>query len=121
MESILKTVRAAMSLEQDCPDFDNELIPLINATFNILYQMGVGKDPNFFIESETETWKDFLEDEAPFKMVEAYVSTKVLVQFDPPQSSSVLKNKEEMINEYEWRLYHAGELLRISKEENDNV
>lgn len=108
MESILKSIKKLLGISEEETHFDTDIIMHINSVFSILGQMGVGPAKSFHIEGDTETWDNFIEDDADFNDVKTYVYLKVRMLFDPPVNSSVLSSMERMISEYEWRLHVAA-------------
>lgn len=105
MESILNTVKKAVSVMPEYTVFDDELIMHINTVFMGLAQMGVGPSTGFRIEDATETWDDFLplQDEN-LEAVKTYIGLKVRLLFDPPSSSIHAEAIKQAIAELEWRL-----------------
>lgn len=108
MESILDSVKHALGLPPD-PSYnyyDADIIMHINTVLNTLTQLGVGDNAGFQISDNTAVWNDFLGSNAVLlNTVKSYVSMKVRMIFDPPQSSNVYNALENMIRECEWRIY----------------
>lgn len=107
-ESILDSIRTAIGIEEENPDFDNDLIIHINSMFNFLTQCGVGPVEGFSISDETSKWSDFVTG-TNFNMVKSYMILKTRLLFDPPASSFVLTAWKEEIAEIEWRLKEQAE------------
>lgn len=103
-ESILLSVRPDIDVYEDDDHFDERLIREINAAFGVLYQLGIGPVNGFKITSDEETWGQFTSNETRLEMVKDYVSRKVQMVFDPPQSSVLKEALANSIAEYEWRL-----------------
>lgn len=118
MESILKSIKKLLGISDEETHFDTDLIMHINSTFSILHQLGVGPDKSFHIEGDTETWDNFIEDDADFNDVRTYMYLKVRLIFDPPSSSAVMSSMERQISELEWRL--SAEAFAKSVEEINN-
>lgn len=114
MDSILNTIKKTLSIEEECTDFDQELILHINSVFSVLTQLGVGPEDGFFIEDETETWDDFMDDMKKIQMVKTYIGLKVRLLFDPPTTSFAIESIKNAATEYEWRLN-----AECDKENND--
>lgn len=110
MESILNTVKKAVSVMPEYTVFDDELIMHINTVFMGLAQMGVGPSTGFRIEDATDTWDDFLplQDEN-LEAVKTYMGLKVRLLFDPPSSSIHVEAIKQAIAELEWRLHFEVE------------
>lgn len=112
MDSILTSIKKLNGIDEDCIDFDTELIIHINTVLMILTQLGVGPSEGFFIDSDSDLWEDFLKDDLnKLEAVRSYVYLKVKLVFDPPSSSSVMEAMKMTINELEWRLKTAVELM----------
>lgn len=106
MDSILLSIKKLLGIIDAYTQFDADLIIYINSAFAILRQLGVGPKEGFYIESNVETWNDFIQgDPARLRLVKAYVYMKVRLMFDPPtQSGSLLESMKRQIDEFEWRL-----------------
>ena len=102
--SILKDVRHVLGVHEDDEVFDRDLIMHINSTFNVLRQMGVGPEKGFAIKDASATWDEFLTDEPKVNMVRSYMYAKVRMQFDPPNSGTLVDALKNQIAEYEWRM-----------------
>ena len=111
MESILASIKKLLGVPEEYTQFDPDIIMHINTVFLNLTQLGVGPAGGFFIESDSETWYDFvnLDEAAQMNAVKSYVYLKVKLLFDPPLSSSVIESMNNMISELEWRLNVAAE------------
>ena len=109
MDSILTSVKKMLGIAEEYTHFDADLIMHINSVFMILAQLGVGPSEGFFIEDETATWDEFIQDKKEINSVKSYVGLKVRLLFDPPTSSSQIDNANKLINELEWRLNSAGD------------
>lgn len=104
-ESILKTVKIGLGIvDDDYEDFDPALITHINTVFYILYQMGVGPSTPFEIKGSDETWNDFSPNVSKYNGIKQYVTQKVRISFDPPQSGSAMEALKSSIDELEARL-----------------
>ena len=113
MESILTSVKKALGITEDYEHFDADLIMHINSVLNILTQIGVGPKAGFQIEDKDATWDDFIDD-VRLNMVKSYVSMRVKLMFDPPQSSSAAEAMNNICKELEWRLN-----VTVDPEENN--
>lgn len=109
MDSILTSVKKMLGIAEEYTHFDADLIMHINSVFMILAQLGVGPSEGFFIEDDTATWDEFIQDKKEINSVKSYVGLKVRLLFDPPTSSSQIDNANKLINELEWRLNSAGD------------
>lgn len=107
MDSILISVKKMLGITADYTHFDDDIIMHINSVFMILHQLGVGPEEGFIIESDRETWDEFIKDEFTIESVKSYMYLKVGLLFDPPTSSNVMEAKNRLANELEWRLNTA--------------
>lgn len=107
MESILTSIKKLLGIAEEYEHFDNDIIMHINSVFTILNQLGVGPAEGFFIEDDSSTWDEFIEDLTKLQAVKSYVFMKVKLLFDPPTSSAVTDSYNRLITEFEWRLNSA--------------
>lgn len=107
MDSILISVKKMLGITADYTHFDNDIIMHINSVFMILHQLGVGPKEGFAIESDYETWDEFIRDEFTIESVKSYMYLKVGLLFDPPTNSNILESKNRLASELEWRLNAA--------------
>lgn len=104
-ESILLSLKKLLGIDKEVTDFDTDLIIHINSVFTILYQLGVGPSTPFVITGETETWKDFLNDESMIALVKSYMYLKVRLVFDiTTLTSGQVDAFKNQIAEFEARL-----------------
>lgn len=104
MESILTSIKKMLGITEEYTHFDQDLIIHINSVLMVLNQLGVGPDDGFFIEDDSATWEDYLDDPTSLQMVKTYMYAKVRKIFDPPSSSTHMQALNDTINEFEWRL-----------------
>ena len=102
-ESILNSVKKMLGLDTNYHDFDLDIIIHINSVISILLQMGVIKK-SIFVSDETETWSLIIGDRDDMEMIKSYVYLKVKSSFDPPTGGAA-EACNNLIKEYEWRLY----------------
>lgn len=102
--SILETIRRGCQIDQDCDDFDLDLLPIVNSVFSKLSQLKVGPDEGFEITSPKETWNDYVSDKKLLGYIKEYVSKSSRLKFDPPASSTILEAFKEEIKELEWNI-----------------
>lgn len=109
-ESILLNIREMCDVGESVESFDGQLIPLINTFLFRSAQFGVGKK-GFMVTGTNETWKDFLEDNAEnYAAVKNYISIRVKLIFDPPESAALLTALKEEARELEWCLYDEADI-----------
>jgi len=111
MDSILTLVKKNLGIEEDCEDFDDEIIMHINSVFTILSQLGVGPKEGFAIQDKTSVWSEYISDKQNLNLVKSYMYLRVRIMFDPPQNSFTLTSMENQAKEYEWRLNVQAESL----------
>lgn len=110
MDSVLTSIKKLLGISEDYEHFDADIIMHINSVLMILTQLGVGPAEGFSIQNKTQTWGDFLgEDAILLEGVRSYVYMKVRLMFDPPTSSAAIESMTRLANEFEWRLNVAGE------------
>ena len=103
-ESILKTIKSMLNIEDDITDFDQDLIVLINSSLSSLYQLGIGTIP-FKITGTEETWMQLLgEKDYYLESVKELIYLDVKLVFDPPTSSMVMDAYKEKRKEDQWRI-----------------
>lgn len=102
--SILKSVQLTRGVGLNNSPFDESLLTAINTALNELTQLGIGPQEGFTITSEDETWQDFMGNDPRIHMVKTFVSHRVWLMFDPPQSATMVDAIEKTIREIEWRL-----------------
>lgn len=110
--SILTSIKKLLGMEAEYTHFDTDIVMHINSVFSILSQLGVGPDKGFSIQSDAETWDQFIGNNAnddQFSMVKSYMNLKVRLLFDPPLSSASIDSINRQISELEWRLSVAAD------------
>lgn len=103
-DSILESIKKLIGPGTEHTFFDADIIMHINSAFFVLSQLGVGPNVPFVISNGSETWSDFMTDEAKFRAVVDYVYLRVRQIFDPPANSFVVSSLKEQQSELEWRL-----------------
>lgn len=109
-ESILLNIREMCDVGESVDSFDGQLIPLINTFLFRSAQFGVGKK-GFMVTGSKETWKDFLGSDAEsYAALKNYISIRVKLLFDPPESAALLRALQEDAKELEWCLYDEADI-----------
>lgn len=104
-DSILLSVKKLIGLDETCEEFDADILMNINAAIMTLRQLGVGPKDGYTVYSKEQIYEDYLGvDNKDIPLVRMYLSYKVRLGFDPPQSTTVMECLKEMIKETEWRL-----------------
>lgn len=110
-ESILKSVKHVMGLDETDTGFDTDILMHINSIFSVLNQLGIGPENGFAIEDDSAVWADFIEDDPILNSVKTYVWLRVRMLFDTSTATSFfITAMEKQIAELEWRLnaYREG-------------
>lgn len=103
-DSILLSIKKLLGLVEGDQAFDADIIIHINSVFMILQQLGIGPVDGFKIESQEETWDQFIQDDKLLEDIKTYIYLKVKLIFDPPLNSSHLESIKQLISELEFRL-----------------
>lgn len=104
MSSILNSVKKYCNIDPEYDVFDDQIIPLINGSLNMVNQLGVGKAA-YYITDNTSSWEDFLgSDVHALHMVETLVKIRVRLAFDPPSNSFVTDALKKEADELTWRI-----------------
>lgn len=112
-QSILKSTKKKLSLNESDHDFDQDVIDYINSSFFRLYQLGLGPPNGFAIDDEEAKWDDFIPEGLNVSVLNAiktYVNLKVRLQFDPPGLAHHIRAIEEQITELEHTLLTERDL-----------
>ena len=110
-ESILLTIKKMIGgLDEENDHFDTDLITIINSTFMVLCQLGVGPDTPYKIEGSDNTWDEF--ECFDLASVKEYLYLKTKLTFDPPSNGSASSSYEQRVAELEWRLQIFSEELK---------
>lgn len=103
-DSILLTVKKMLGIPEDHHAFDVDVIVFINSAFFTLNQNGVGPEKPFKLESEEQTWKEFLGNQIDdLNGVDTYVYLKTRLLFDPPTNSFIVDQFTKECEELLWR------------------
>lgn len=103
-DEILASTKLKLGLPEDYAYFDDDVIDLINSSFALLQQLGVGPPEGFSISTGDELWTDFIEASPVLNFVKELVWLDVSLMFDPPSSSFVLDSKNRRRDELIWRI-----------------
>jgi hypothetical protein len=103
-ESILKSTKKILGLDEIYTPFDLDILTHINAAFSILDQLGVGPEGGFYIIDESAEWADYVVPPNQLHLIKTYVYLKVRLLFDPPATSFLIEAANNQLKEYEWRL-----------------
>lgn len=103
-DSILKTVKKIVSIDESYKVFDPDILLHINSALNTLTDLGIGPDEGFMIHDDSTKWADLLRGDKALNSVKTYIALKVRMAFDPPQTSFGIAAMEKQIDQAEWRL-----------------
>jgi len=103
-DSILTSIKQNLGLEDDYTAFDPDIVMYINSALSTLTQLGVGPVEGFSISDKTALWVTFMGSDPRLNAVKTYVTLRVRLLFDPPQSGYAVTMMQEQIKEHEWRL-----------------
>jgi hypothetical protein len=117
-ESILTTVKRGLGIVEEDTSFDQELLIHINGCFQPLRQLGVGPVTGFYVESDIETWEDYLtSQEILLSDVKRYIVMKTKLNFDPPEMGFVITSMERQLETMEGRFLIDTDKPPVSTEE----
>lgn len=104
-DSILNSIKKNVGLPESYTAFDPDIILYINSVFSTLKQLGVGPPAGYSISDASSKWVDYLgADLLDFNEVTTYITLRVRMLFDPPQTSFHVTAMQEQIREHEWRM-----------------
>jgi hypothetical protein len=114
-QSILKSTKKILGLDENYTAFDLDVLTHINSAFFTLNQLGVGPADGFVIEGDEEQWEAFTGGEVSkvaMHAVKSYVYLYVRLLFDPPGTPHHIKAAEDQKTELAHRLLMERELTR---------
>lgn len=114
MDSILTSIKKLLGIAEEYNQFDADLILHINSVFFILSQMGVGPKEGFSIIDSVDMWDDYMPFNSNLELVKSYMHLKVKLLFDPPLGSAVVGAMNNLINEFEYRLFIATDPKQLT-------
>lgn len=121
MESILTSIKKLLGPEEDYTHFDVDIITHINSVLMDLGLIGVGPEEGFFIEDETSTWQDFVQEKlwGKIEAIKSYMYLRVKILFDSStMGSATISAYERQIDRWECRIRDAVELA-LSDDESE--
>lgn len=105
MDSILSSVKAYLGIPPEDNYFNDTLVVHINSIFSILRQIGCGPAEGYKISGVSNTWNEFLQNDAEkLELVKTYLPMRVKQVFDPPTNSIISQSLENQVREYEARI-----------------
>ena len=109
-DSIFNSIKKVLGIAEDYHAFDVDILMHINSTLAVLNQLGVGPTNGFSVIDDTQTWIDYMGDDARLNLVKSYMALKIRKDFDPPNSGFVTNAITAQIDEYVWRIATAAEV-----------
>jgi len=119
IDSILTSIKKLLGIEEDCINFDKDIILHINSVFFILDQLGVNPTVFFSISDKEQTWDEYLLSGLNPEVIKTYIYLKVRLIFDPPLSASLIAVIKEQIAELEWRIMISADPKPVAEEVTD--
>ncbi len=107
--SILTSIKKNLGVAEEYEVYDPDILMYINTALSTLHQIGVGPVDGFLVEDESDTWDAFLGTDPRLNHVRTYVTLRVRMLFDPPQTSYLQTAIEKQIQELEVRLNYQRE------------
>ena len=112
IESVLTSVKKCLNgIPENDEAFDEDLLLNINSAFSTLYQLGIGPEEGYAIESKADEWSDFVSDVRLQSLIKDYIVTYCKISWYPPESGFVMTSLEKRLEEMKWRLRVFGEQL----------
>lgn len=109
MNNILNSIKQNLGISEDCLDFDSEIISYTNMVFFTIKDIYIATNDFFILKDGSETWDMYTNDEELISLLIPYITLKVKLLFDPPNSSSYNNSINTTIKELEWRLFMKGD------------
>lgn len=103
-DSILEGIRRGCQIDQNCNDFDDDILPSANSAFAKLTRLGVGPEDGFTLSEPKTLWSSYCDDKVLLGFVKTYVYKRTKLSFDPPSSSTVMDAMKREIDEVEWNI-----------------
>lgn len=107
-DSILNSIKEALSIPAEVTDFDPTLILHVNSTFAYLWDLGLGPEAGFEIKDDSTLWSEYIMSPL-FNDARNLMIMKIRLTFDPPQTGAVIEALKNQIAETEWRLCERKE------------
>lgn len=114
-DSILDTTKKLVGIDPEETGYDTEIITHINSIFITLQQLGVGPKAGFMIEDSEAKWSEFILSDH-IRSVKSYMSLKVQLIFDPPETGPAIAAMERVADQMEWRLNIIAEEAKWNEE-----
>lgn len=119
-DEILASTKLKLGLPEDYAAFDDDVIDLINSSFALLQQLGVGPPEGYSISTGDELWTDFIEQSPVLNYAKELIWLNVSLMFDPPSSSFVTEAKNRRRDELIWRINVSAETKETERGESSN-
>ena len=116
MSSILLDVKHKIGPSADYEYFETDVIDAINTAFATLNQVGA---PEFAITDDQAQWEDYSNSVTLLGFVRTFICDTVRLIFDPPNSSFVITNIKERLDDLLFRIHVEVDNQKIMEEAND--
>lgn len=122
-QSILKSTKKKLNLDENYNAFDLDVIDYINSAFFKLNVLGIGPSEGFRIEGDEEEWDDFEVDlnDSALNAVKTFVNLSVRLVFDPPGTSYHIKAIEDQLQELTHQLLTERNINQVGIEEDVEI
>lgn len=104
MSSILEDVKHKIGPSAEYEYFEKDIIDAINSAFATLNQIGAGPDDGFEIQDASTQWEEYTTSKVLLGFIRTYVCDKVRLIFDTPNSSYLIQEIKDRIDEYAFRI-----------------
>lgn len=107
-DSVLESVKLYLGLEKDYTPFDPQIITIINAGLNNIWQVVQNTNSEVLVKGYETTWGECLSGIFDLSEAQLYLCMYVRLIFDPPSNSFVINSMQRQIDELVWRLNVRG-------------
>lgn len=104
LDSILNSIKKQIGIDPSDTNFDDDVIRIINSSFNELYQIGIEECKTFKIVDDSTKWSDMGLSDSIVSIVYDFVYSRCKLKFDPPQNSFTVTSIQEDLKEIAWRI-----------------
>ena len=104
IEPILDTIKKMLGISPMDTSFDTDIMVHINTANMVAGQLGITECENKPYLQEYDTWDDLALGNKNLECLKGYFYVSVRLDFDPPNSSSLMESLKTRKNEFEWRL-----------------
>lgn len=121
-QSIFKSTKVVLDIAPEDDSFDGQVLTFINGALSDLTQdFGIGPAEGFEVTGDSETWTELLGDYLDLNRARTWLYLKVLMLWDPPQTSFLLEMRQGQIDEIVWRMINKEDGDRHQQETIDQL